>query len=155
MGPEPMTIRPAAHSDRHALVPLRKALWPDGSGEEHLRDLDEMLTRGTSGPYPCAVFFAEDAASVIGFLEVGMRSHADGCDPEKPVGYIEGWFVAEPWRGRGVGRALVEAAENWARRLGCVEMASDTWIDNVDSQRAHEALGYEVVDRCVIYRKSL
>jgi aminoglycoside 6'-N-acetyltransferase I len=34
-------------------------------------------------------------------------------------------------------------------------MASDTWQDNVDSQRAHEALGFEVVDRCVNYRKVL
>ena len=34
-------------------------------------------------------------------------------------------------------------------------MASDTWIDNTLSQRAHEALGYTVVDRCVHYRKSL
>jgi aminoglycoside 6'-N-acetyltransferase I len=34
-------------------------------------------------------------------------------------------------------------------------MASDTWIDNEGSQRAHEALGYEVVDHCVHYRKRL
>jgi len=36
-----------------------------------------------------------------------------------------------------------------------VEMASDALIDNELSQRAHEALGYEVVDRCVHYRKRL
>jgi aminoglycoside 6'-N-acetyltransferase I len=34
-------------------------------------------------------------------------------------------------------------------------MASDTWIDNAESQRAHQALGFEVVDRCVNYRKRL
>jgi hypothetical protein len=32
---------------------------------------------------------------------------------------------------------------------------SDAIIDNELSQRAHEALGYEVVDRCVHYRKRL
>jgi len=36
-----------------------------------------------------------------------------------------------------------------------MEMASDTWIDRVTSQRVHEALGFEVVDRSVHYRKSL
>ena len=36
-----------------------------------------------------------------------------------------------------------------------MELASDTWIDNEKSQRAHEALGFEVVDRCVNYRKVL
>jgi aminoglycoside 6'-N-acetyltransferase I len=34
-------------------------------------------------------------------------------------------------------------------------MASDTWLDNLGSQSAHEALGFEVVDRCVHYRKRL
>ena len=93
--------------------------------------------------------------AVVGFVLAGMRSHADGCDPVKPVGYIEGWYVAVAWRKQGIGRALVNAAENWARTAGCAEMASDTWADNVESQRAHAALGYQEVDRCVNYRKSL
>ena len=46
-------------------------------------------------------------------------------------------------------------AEAWAREQGCAELASDTWIDNEESQRAHAALGFEVVDRCVNYRKKL
>lgn len=79
----------------------------------------------------------------MGFLEAGLRSTA------------EGWYVAPEWRRWQVGAALVAEAEAWARAQGCREMASDTWIDNADSQRAHEALGYEVVDRCVNYRKAL
>jgi hypothetical protein len=34
-------------------------------------------------------------------------------------------------------------------------MASDALIENEGSQRAHEALGYVVVDRCVHYRKTI
>jgi aminoglycoside 6'-N-acetyltransferase I len=86
---------------------------------------------------------------------VALRSHADGCDIEQPVGFIEGWFVHEASRNRGVGRALMHSAEEWARSQGCLEMASDTWIDHEDSQRAHQALGFEVVDRCVHFRKAL
>jgi len=55
----------------------------------------------------------------------------------------------------GIGRALIVTAEDWARSQGCAEAASDTWIDNEPSHRAHEALGFEVVDRCVHYRKAL
>ena len=47
------------------------------------------------------------------------------------------------------------AAEAWSREQGASELASDTWLDNAGSQRAHEALGFEVVDRCVNYRKPL
>jgi len=34
-------------------------------------------------------------------------------------------------------------------------MASDTWLDNDVSQQVHQALGFEVVDRVVHFRKRL
>jgi hypothetical protein len=71
------------------------------------------------------------------------------------VGFIEGWYVQPKFQCRGVGRALMAAAEHWAISKGARELASDTWIDHETSQRAHEALGFEVVDRCVHFRKSL
>jgi len=105
---------------------------------------------------PLINFVAEIAdGTLAGFAEVDLRSHADGCDPKRPVGYLEGWYVIAEYRRSGVGRRLLAAAEEWARSHGCVEMASDTWIDNEVSQRCHEALGFEVVDRCVNYRKAL
>lgn len=105
---------------------------------------------------PAAVFVAEaGGGGLAGCLQAGLRSHADGCDPRRPVGFLEGWYVIEECRGKGLGRRLLAAAEDWARREGCMEMASDTWIDRVTSQRVHEALGFEVVDRSVHYRKSL
>lgn len=63
--------------------------------------------------------------------------------------------VAQECRGEGVGAQLLAAAEAWVRSQGCVEMASDTQIENELSQRVHESLRFEVVHRCVHYRKSL
>jgi hypothetical protein len=40
-------------------------------------------------------------------------------------------------------------------RLVRGELASDTRIDRVSSQRAHKALGFEAVDRCVHFKKAL
>ena len=115
-----------------------------------------MLATGINGTLPCSIFVAEESTgTLVGFLEAGLRSHADGCDPQHPVGFVEGWFVKQEMRSRGIGKLLLEAAEKWARSLGCTEMASDTWIDNDSSQRVHQALGFEVVDRCVHYRKAL
>ncbi|MBV9156135.1 MAG: GNAT family N-acetyltransferase [Acidobacteriaceae bacterium] len=92
---------------------------------------------------------------LFGFAEVDLRSHADGCSPARPVGYLEGWYVAEEARRSGIGRQLLSTAEDWARSHGCVEMASDTSIDNELSPTCRKALGFEVVDRCVHYRKTL
>ncbi|MGC2300497.1 MAG: GNAT family N-acetyltransferase, partial [Acidobacteriaceae bacterium] len=105
---------------------------------------------------PSTCFVAETPDhKIIGFLETGLRSHADCCDTAQPVGYIEGWFVDASYRRQGVGRQLLAAAEDWARGQGCREMASDAYIDNYLSQRAHEALGYQPVSRSVLYRKPL
>lgn len=93
--------------------------------------------------------------SLLGFVEVGLRSHAEGCDPSLPVGYVEGWYVAENQRRRSIGAQLLAAAEDWARSQGCVEMASDTSPENEISQRVHKSLGFAEVERSVNFRKSL
>ena len=149
-------IRVAQPSDRDQLTRLREALWPEASAEEHARELALILEGKAPVTTPLIIFVAETGdGTLVGFLEVDLRSHADGCNPAHPVGFIEGWFVTECHRHQGIGRRLVARAEEWARSKGCAEIASDTWIDNEVSQRAHDALGYEVVDRCVHYRKAL
>ncbi len=58
-------------------------------------------------------------------------------------------------RFQGVGRRLVEAAENWARIRGFREIGSDTQLSNAASQEAHAKLGFEEAERIVAYRKPL
>ena len=149
-------IRLAEPADREQLSLMRLALWPELSVDEDRQELDATLSGKPDSTMPLSILVAEaDAGDLVGFLEVGLRSHADGCDPRVSVGFVEGWFVLDRHRSKGVGTKLLAAAEDWARGRGCIEMASDTWLDNDESQRAHEALGFEVVDRCVHYRKAL
>jgi aminoglycoside 6'-N-acetyltransferase I len=150
------TVRRARREDRTGLAGLRALLWPDGSVEEHLAEIDDWFATGMNGSLPSANFVSEsDEGTLAGFVQAGLRSHADGCDPARPVGFIEGWFVREEYRGQGIGAELMRAAEEWSRGQRCREMASDALIDNSESLSAHEAMGFEVVDRCVHFRKSL
>jgi aminoglycoside 6'-N-acetyltransferase I len=149
-------IRPARPADAPELAALCALLWPEDSVEEHLREVEQKVASGKSGTLPAVLLVAEDSGGhLAGFIEVGLRSHADGCDTAQPVGYVEGWYVQEAQRGLGVGRDLMRAAEGWSRERGCTEIASDALIDNLPSQEAHGALGFEVVDRCVHYKKAL
>lgn len=148
-------IRPGEPRDEESLVRLRAALWPDEEAAGARAAARALLAGEPQGLLPEAVFVAEIDGRIAGFAEVGLRSAVDGCAPDRPVGFLEGWYVAPEHRRKGLGRSLVDAAEAWCREQGCREMGSDTWSDNEVSQRAHEALGFEVVDRCVHYRKPI
>lgn len=149
-------IRSARTTDSARLASLFHGLWPSASVDEHEKEIRSILDGTARLTMPIALLVAEvEPDSVIGFVEVDLRSHADGCDPAQPVGYVEGWYVDEAYRRSGVGARLIAAAEEWASGFDCVEMGSDAVIYNYVSLRAHEALGYEVVDRCVHFRKRL
>lgn len=153
---ELLRIRQADPKDLADIAAMCHRLWPDTSTDEHASNIMPLLEGKTPSHLPNVILVAEQPGGrCIGFVDVGLRSHADGCNPSRPVGYIEGWYVVPEYRRKGVGARLVAAAEDWARTQGCTEIASDTWIDNAPSQIAHQALGFEVVDRCVHYRKNL
>ena len=149
MYPTSLIVRPATPADLPAWYALRVQLWPDATTPTDEQDMRDFL----AAPTWC-ILLAEADGRAVGFLETSLRDYAEGCDSE-PVGYLEGWFVAEPYRRQGVGAALVRAAEAWARSRGCTEMASDAELHNLGSHRAHEALGYEEVERVVLFRKTL
>ncbi len=129
---------------------MRDALWP-GSLSDHEA---ETLAHFASSKPAMVVFVAEADSRLVGFLELGYRPYAEGCT-SSPVPFIEGWYVDAAFQGRGIGRALVEAAEASARAGGYAEIASDVLIDNDVSIAAHGALGYEEVERLVCFRKTV
>jgi len=149
-------IRTATPTDRSVLAHLHALLWPEFSSEEHDRELITLLHGSAQRVLPLVIFVAEEHdGALVGFLEAGLRSCADGCDESRPVGYVKGWFVEGHHRGQGIGAQLLRAAEDWARARRCREMASDTDIENTLSQRAHEASGFAVAARAILYRKFL
>jgi aminoglycoside 6'-N-acetyltransferase I len=144
-------VRLVKRSDWDEWARLRAALWPDCPAEEHEQEMREIL----QNPEREAVFVSlRPDGRLSGFLEVSLRPAASGC-ASSPVGYLEGWYVAPNVRRKGIGGALVAAAEEWARAKGCQEMASDAKIDNRLSHIAHGRLGYEEVERLVHFRKAL
>jgi aminoglycoside 6'-N-acetyltransferase I len=129
---------------------MSQALFEHHSAEELAAGMREWRSRADA-----EVFIAERAGgSAAGFVEVGTRPYADGCETS-PVGYVEAWYVDPDVRRTGVGRALLAAAEAWARDRGYREMASDAQLDNAVSHAAHRRAGYEEVDRVVQFRKDL
>ena len=143
-------IREIVESDRAGWVRLREALWL-GSLSDHEAETRKHFENPTGVPI---IFVAEADGRIVGFLELDYRKYAPGCS-SSPVPFIEGWYVEPGLQRRGIGRALIEAAEACARAAGHHEIASDAEIENAGGIAGHVALGYEEVERVVCFRRSL
>jgi len=145
-----LTIRRATHADKPEWLRMRLLLWPYEVADDLSKAMDDLLV----DPLTPVFVAVRSNGELGGFLEAGTRKYAEGCK-SSPVGYVEGWYVDEDLREKGIGKALVIAAENWARSQGLTEMASDTWLDNDVSIRAHLKMGYEEIERLVHFAKKL
>jgi aminoglycoside 6'-N-acetyltransferase I len=144
-----ITLRRVAHEDKAEWFRMRKGIWPEAPDEYMTFDMDEILANDDY-----FVIFACDGGKPIGLTEAQIRDYGEGCETS-PVGYLEGWYVQEDYRGKRIAGMMTQAAEDWIREKGCTEVASDTWLDNQPSIRAHLNMGYSEVERLVHYVKRL
>jgi aminoglycoside 6'-N-acetyltransferase I len=145
-----ITIREMDAADRAIWAKLRSELWPDGSLESHLTELEDFLRRGNFWGF---VAEAADRA-VAGFAEVAVRDYANGCN-SRPVAFLEGIWVRPAFRRQRVGAQLLETAERFLAARGFDELGSDALIDNRASHAAHAAWGFAETERVVYFRKRL
>jgi aminoglycoside 6'-N-acetyltransferase I len=124
---------------------MRARLWPDVDPAELAGELADL--RETA-------FVADAQGALVGFIEIGVRSYAEG-GPPTPSAYVEGLWVEPEHRRRGVARAMLEAAEQWARGEGFTYLGSDALLDNSVSHAWHKAAGFAEVERLVVFGKPL
>ena len=143
-------IRQATGSDVQTVAAFALRLWPDHA-EADLQGKFEALLSDPA----CAVFLYEADGEAAGFAQCQLRrDYVEGTETS-PVGYLEGVFVAEPFRNRGVASSLLFACENWARERGCKEFASDCELTNTDSLRFHLSAGFSEANRIICFVKKL
>ena len=148
----PVTVRHVRPGDESAWLRMRRDLWPDES-DAHAREIASFLA-GSLTNARAVLMAVDDRGAPVGFAELSIRAYVDGCDTDH-VAYLEGWYVDPDHRRRGVGRALVDAAEGWARAQGSSEFGSDALLDNDLSAAAHRALGFQETERIRYFRKVL
>lgn len=133
-------VRPVTSDDTAAWVEMRADLWPEYGTKWHGEEVAAFLAGSLR--MPLAVLVAVDETDQpVGFAELSIRTYAEDCETDH-VAYLEGWYVRPDYRRQGVGRALIQAAETWARSQGCTEFGSDAVLDNAVSASAHLALGF-------------
>jgi GNAT superfamily N-acetyltransferase len=108
------TLRPATAADAAAIAPLLTELGYPTTAADIPARLERTIADGG------AVLIAVDGDTPLGVIALTWYHvlHAPG-----PVGYITALVTAPAARGRGVGRAMVDAAKEWAEARGCVRLA--------------------------------
>ncbi|MEO6389241.1 MAG: GNAT family N-acetyltransferase [Croceibacterium sp.] len=129
-----VTVRPAEARDAGALARLIGQLDYAVSEAEATERLAVMQAEDR------LVLVAETGGAVIGCLSTSIMRV---LHRPAPVGRISMMVVDEALRGRGVGAALVRAAEAALAARGCYMVEVTSHVRRVDAHRFYETLGYD------------
>ena len=141
-----VSVRPARDDDGEfilALVPRLMEFGPPpwyDAAEMVATDLETIGRVLKETPAGTAVLVAEGAdGQRLGFIH--LNSTVDYFTREE-VGHVSDVVVAPGGEGRGVGRALMAAAEEWARGRGYRLLTLNAFVRNTRARRLYERLGY-------------
>lgn len=132
-------VRPLTVDDLDQLLDLFVAVVDEGRwlGTEPPVDRDvqrERFAQALDQPESTASLVAVDGDVIVGHVGVHLERYG--------VAGL-GMMVAEGWRGRGVGRALVDEAIASARALGAHKLALQVWPHNDIARRLYLRHGFE------------
>jgi ribosomal protein S18 acetylase RimI-like enzyme len=144
MRTDDIPVRAATDADRPAILALAPRLaegvapWRDSAaalaaGRGWLEDSLTAAAEGTG-----TVFVATDNGAVTGVISIRPTGHFTG----ERDGYIGELAVAEHASRGGTGRALIAAAESWARDLGLANLTLHAGAYNTGARAFYAALGF-------------
>ena len=140
-------IRPMIEADAGRVAELTTQLGYPADPETLVSRLAEVRTRVAD-----EVLVAVDADDVpIGWIHVARLALLEESD----LACINGLVVDEDHRSQGIGAALVEAAEEWAREQGATEIMVRSRSARVRAHRFYERIGYVEIKRSHVFSKSI
>jgi RimJ/RimL family protein N-acetyltransferase len=133
-----VTVRPAREDDLDAMVDLTVAVAEEGRwiGTEAPVDRERRRQRyaGDIQRDDTGVFVADAGGQLVGHLGLVLARYG--------VADL-GMLVADGWRGRGVGRALLRAGVAWARQAGAHKISLQVWPHNRAAIALYERFGFQ------------
>jgi len=139
-----LVIRRALPGDANALVALAHGVGAEPEGwllapsEWRSAGAERRYLRSVRRSSNAAVFLAEEGEEVVGRLSIARDAH--------PASFHVaglGLMVAKSHRRRGLGRALLEQAAEWAREVGVSKLELYVFPHNEPAIALYESFGFE------------
>ena len=144
-----MTIKKAQIEDLKNIAILASKLFHDDCGVLE-KEFDDLLKNADA-----FLIVAYENKIPVGFVQIQIRKdYVEGCKTNF-VGYLEGVFVEESFRRQGLAKKMLAIGVSWAKEKGCTEFASDCELDNDASIAFHTALGFEIANKIVCFKKEI
>lgn len=137
--------------DFDELYPLFKKLWKNSSRDE----IKNLLTTYASTGKQKLMLCRTRGNSCVAFAFFSIRTDYVEGARQSPTGYLEGIFVDEEFRNKGIARHLILLGTEWVKKNGCVQMGSDTWLSDATSRQFHKRLGFREEDELVHFLKDI
>lgn len=145
-----MIIKKAKKKDAITAAKLAKELWSKHSSAELETEFIAILSSDKA-----SVYIGYEGDAPVAFAEVSVRHEYVEGAAASPVAYLEGIFVKETHRGRGIARKLMAECQEWAKEKNCREFASDCELGNEKSYRFHLKNGFKEANRIICFIKPL
>ncbi|HWE87417.1 MAG TPA: GNAT family N-acetyltransferase [Terracidiphilus sp.] len=131
--------------DAEAVARLTSQLGYERTAER----IGAWIMAAAARPGEQAAFVACADGEVVGWIEVSVERRLQS----EPFAMIGGLVVREGERGRGTGRRLCQAAENWAWERGLRTVRVTSRSTREDAHRFYLRDGYEVVKTSLVFEK--
>lgn len=114
--------------------------WP--SGVEIIEPYFNWMLR-RSRKFSGAIFVADDDGQVIGFISVlGRAIPTDPDEYPREYALISDLIVHGPYRSQGIGRQLINVAEDYARQCGVSTIRLEASAGNTRGRQFYTRSGY-------------
>lgn len=139
-----ISVRAMTQGDLPSLEPLLVQLGYDIVQDEVARRLAAVI----EAPGHC-LEVAERDGCIVGFIHFYARAAIE----KPPEVIVQALVVDDGLRGSGIGRKLMQRAEDWAAANGYPSVALGTQTNRDDAHAFYERLGYHVAAKSYLMRK--
>ncbi|MGL5362515.1 MAG: GNAT family N-acetyltransferase [Bosea sp. (in: a-proteobacteria)] len=168
--PHDVILRPYAEDDLEQVIDLKwqmnladiaasrsvghpSAEDTDPTREAALQTVSRQIEKAAQG---AAIFLvaAHSTGAVLGYVAVTFETASPTTKPDRRnYAYVAGLVVRESWQGRGIGTALLEAAEAEAGKRNISNLSIQVSATNAGAKRLYDRFGFQ--DFQIIMSKQL